>query len=135
MGADAFVARESGDVRADVERLVGARSADVVADVVGGGVFDDLLKLLRRGGRYTTAGAIAGPATQIDLRDLVYKDLELFGITSPTPATFARVVALVEAGRLEPLLERTFPLPDLRSAQAAFLERTHFGKLVVTVRE
>ncbi|WP_446685967.1 hypothetical protein [Mesorhizobium kowhaii] len=41
------------------------------------------LKLLCRGGRYTIAGALAGPIQSIDLRDLIYKDLELFGITLP----------------------------------------------------
>jgi NADPH:quinone reductase-like Zn-dependent oxidoreductase len=131
LGAHDFVPRESGDVAADVERIAGERGVDVAADVVGGPMFGALLGLLRRGGRYATSGAIAGPVTRIDLRDLIYKDLELYGITNPTAETFARVVALVEAGRLKPLLERTFPLAELRAAQAAFLERTHVGKFAV----
>jgi NADPH:quinone reductase-like Zn-dependent oxidoreductase len=131
LGAHAFVARDAGDPQADVERIVGARAVDVVADVVGGDMFDALLKLLRRGGRYTTAGAIAGPTTRIDLRDLIYKDLEMYGITNPTAATFARLVELVQAGLLQPLLEEAFPLADLGSAQARLLKRTHVGKYVV----
>jgi NADPH:quinone reductase-like Zn-dependent oxidoreductase len=131
LGAHEFVARESDDVRGDVERLIGERGADVAADVVGGAIFDDLLKLLRRGGRYTTAGAIAGPTTKIDLRDLIYKDLELYGITNPTAETFAWLVHLINSGRLQPLLEETFPLAELRTAQARMLKRSHVGKLVV----
>lgn len=53
---------------------MGIASVDVVADVVGGELFGDILKMLRRGGRYTTAGAI-GPIQPMDLRDLIYKDL------------------------------------------------------------
>jgi NADPH:quinone reductase-like Zn-dependent oxidoreductase len=94
-------------------------------------MFGVLLKLLRRGGRYVTAGAIGGPTTKIDLRDLIYKDLELYGITNPTAATFARLVELIESGRLRPLLEEAFPLAELRTAQARLLKRTHVGKLVV----
>jgi NADPH:quinone reductase-like Zn-dependent oxidoreductase len=131
LGAHEFVARESEDLTAQVERLIGERGADVAADVVGGDTFDVLLKLLRRGGRYTTAGAIAGPVTRIDLRDLIYKDLELHGITNPTAETFARVVELINTGRLRPLLEQTFPLGELRSAQASMLKRAHVGKFVV----
>jgi NADPH:quinone reductase-like Zn-dependent oxidoreductase len=131
LGAHQFVARDTEDLQGDVERLVGERAVDVVADVVGGDMFDVLLKLLRRGGRYTTAGAIAGPTTRIDLRDLIYKDLEMFGITNPSAESFARLVDLVQAGHLQPLLEEAFPLADLRSAQARLLKRTHVGKYVV----
>jgi NADPH:quinone reductase-like Zn-dependent oxidoreductase len=131
LGAHDFVARETGDLQRAAERLVGERGVDVVADVVGGDMFDALLKLLRRGGRYTTAGAIAGPVTRIDLRDLIYKDLEMYGITNPTAATFARLVHLVQAGILRPLLEEVLPLAELRGAQAKLLRRTHVGKYVV----
>jgi len=132
LGAHEFVARESEDVQREIERVIGERGAHVAADVVGGPVFDVLLKVLRRGGRYTTAGAIAGPVTRIDLRDLIYKDLEMHGITNPTAATFARLVDLIRAGRLQPLLEEAFPLEDLAQGQARLLKRTHIGKLVVT---
>jgi len=132
LGAHEFVPRESEDLQSAVERLIGPRGADVVVDVVGGPMFDLLLKLLRRGGRYATAGAIAGPVTRIDLRDLIYKDLEMYGITNPTAATFARLVALVASGDLQPLLEEAFPLAELRSAQARLLKRSHVGKFVVT---
>ncbi|RNM17086.1 alcohol dehydrogenase family protein [Nocardioides pocheonensis] len=131
LGAHDFIARETVDLQRAVEKVIGERGADVVADVVGGDMFDVLLKLLRRGGRYTTAGAIAGPTTRIDLRDLIYKDLEMYGITNPTAATFARLVDLVQAGLLQPLLENTFPLTELRRAQEQLLKRTHVGKYVV----
>jgi NADPH:quinone reductase-like Zn-dependent oxidoreductase len=111
--------------------LIGHRGADVAVDVVGGPMFDPLLKLLSRGGRYATAGAIAGPMTQIDLRDLIYKDLEIHGITNPTARTFRRLVELIASGRLRPILEETFPLAELRSAQARLLKRAHVGKFVV----
>lgn len=132
LGADEFVARESEDVQREIERVIGERGAHVAADVVGGPVFDVLMKVLRRGGRYTTAGAIAGPVTRFDLRDLIYKDLEMHGITNPTAATFARLVELIQSGRLQPLLEEAFPLADLAQGQARLLKRTHIGKLVVT---
>ena len=35
----------------------------------------------RRGGRYATAGAIAGPLVELDVRTLYLKDLTLFGCT------------------------------------------------------
>jgi NADPH:quinone reductase-like Zn-dependent oxidoreductase len=132
LGADEFVARESQDVRGEVERIIGERGAHVAADVVGGDMFGVLMKLLTRAGRYTTAGAIGGPTSRIDLRDLIYKDLEMYGITNPTASTFARLVGLIQSGQLKPLLEETFALQDLAQAQARLLKRTHVGKIVVT---
>ncbi len=131
LGADHFVARESSDVQGEIETLLGPRGAHVAADVVGGDMFDVLLKVLQRGGRYTTAGAIAGPTTRIDLRDLIYKDLAMFGITNPTAATFSRLVKLIEAEKLQPMLEKTFTLDNLAEAQIQLLRRAHVGKLVI----
>jgi NADPH:quinone reductase-like Zn-dependent oxidoreductase len=87
--------------------------------------------MLRRGGRYATAGAIGGPVSRIDLRELIYKDLELHGITNPTPETFARLVSLIEEEKIKPLVEEVFPLSKLREAQETMLKRTHIGKIVV----
>jgi NADPH:quinone reductase-like Zn-dependent oxidoreductase len=131
LGAHEFVARESENLRQAVENLIGERSVDVAADVVGGTIFGQLLKLLKRGGRYTTAGAIAGPVQPIDLRDLIYKDLEMYGVTCPTPGAFARVVGCIQSGQLRPLVEKIFPLAELPQAQAEFLKREHFGKIVI----
>jgi NADPH:quinone reductase-like Zn-dependent oxidoreductase len=133
IGADAFVPRDSEDVLAAVQAITGEKGADVVVDVVGGAMFGALLKMLSRGGRYASAGAIAGPVQQIDLRDLIYKDLEMFGITCPVPETFRRVVQLAESGQIRPLVEKIFRLDDLREAQAELVKRRHVGKLVVEI--
>jgi NADPH:quinone reductase-like Zn-dependent oxidoreductase len=131
LGVDWFVSRDSGDIRANIEALIGPLSVNVVADVVGGQLFGDLLKLLSPGGRYVSAGAIGGPVQAMDLRDLIYKDLEMYGITSATPQSFARVVGLVSAGRLRPLIDRRFRLSEIRAAQAEFVKRSHVGKFVI----
>ncbi|MEU6229221.1 alcohol dehydrogenase family protein [Streptomyces sp. NPDC047042] len=131
LGVDYFVARDAADLQQSVEALVGEQAIDVVADVVGGELFGPILKVLRRGGRYTTSGAIGGPVTAMDLRDLIYKDLEMYGITNPTGDTFARLVALIEGGRLKPMLEASYRLEELAAAQEQMLKRAHVGKFVV----
>jgi NADPH:quinone reductase-like Zn-dependent oxidoreductase len=131
LGVFGFVSRQEPDLAAAVADLIGSRGADVAVDVVGGDMFASLLLMLRRGGRYATAGAIGGPVTRIDLRELIYKDLELYGITNPTSSTFQRVIDLVDQGRITPLVEAVFPLSKLREAQEAMLTRSHIGKIVV----
>jgi NADPH:quinone reductase-like Zn-dependent oxidoreductase len=109
-------------------------TVDVAADIVGGEGFPGLLDLLARGGRYVTSGAIAGPIVELDLRTLYLKDLEVVGATVMPPGIFQALIGYIERGEVRPLLARTFPLADLRDAQAAFLEKRHVGNFVVLPR-
>ena len=54
----------------------------MLIDNVAGPGFGMLLKLLRRGGRYVTSGAIAGPVVSLDLRHIYLKDIRLIGCTA-----------------------------------------------------
>ncbi|SHK50876.1 MAG: alcohol dehydrogenase [Paraburkholderia sp.] len=133
LGADHFIARESGRLAEQVYELVGERTVDVVADVVGGENTVELLRVLKRGGRFTTGGAIAGAMVEIDLRDLIYKDLEMYGIANPVAQTMLNLARYIEAGEIKPLVEKTFPLRSLREAQVEFMKKTHVGKVVIDI--
>ena len=104
---------------------------DAVVDVVGGDEFGDLLDRLRDGGRMVTAGAIAGPLVSLDLRRLYLRQRRLIGSTMHTPDDFAELARIAAAGGVAPEVADIFPLADLRLAQARFLEKDFFGKLVI----
>ena len=86
IGANAVIARGARLSNA-VERELGGRPLDVVADVVGGDNVGELLNLLRPGGRYVVAGAIAGAMATLDLRTIYLKQLDLLGSTMATART------------------------------------------------
>jgi len=130
LGADAVVAREGAELHAAVAAAADA-PVDVVADVVGGPDFAGWLDLLRRGGRYVTAGAIAGPVVELDLRTLYLDDLSLFGATVFPPGLFADLVGYIERGEIRPLLAGTYPLAEIHDAQEAFTMKQHLGNLVL----
>ena len=108
---------------------------DVVADIVGGPDVGHWLGALRRGGRYVTAGAIAGPMVHLDLRTLYLNDLELYGATVFEPSVFASLVGRIERGEIAPAVGATFPLEDIHVAQAAFERKAHVGALVLTIAD
>lgn len=130
IGAAAVVLRD-GDIAPAVETVLAGAPLDVVADVVGGEQVRTLLELLRPGGRYVVAGAIAGPLVTIDLRTIYLKQLEVLGSTMGNRDEFAALVRHIESGRLKPLVSATYPLAELGQAQADFEQKTFFGKLVV----
>ncbi|RST85953.1 alcohol dehydrogenase [Aquibium carbonis] len=111
--------------------ILGDDSMDVVIDNVGGPGFAAMLKLLRRGGRYVTSGAIAGPVVALDLRDLYLKDITLVGCTAWDAPVFPDLVSYIETGEIRPLLAATYPLDRIAEAQRAFQEKQHIGKIVL----
>lgn len=112
-----------------------AQEFDMVIDLVGGARWGELIDTLRAGGRYVTAGAIAGPIVELDLRTLYLRDLSLFGSTFQPDNIFTDLVSYIEAGEIRPVVAATYPLRDLRSAQEAFLSKAHIGKIAIQVRD
>jgi len=129
LGAAIVLDRGQKDWTDRLRDRLGARGVDAVADVTGGGAFRDLLDLLRPGGRLVTAGAVAGPVVDVDLRTVYLRRLQIMGSTMGTREDFAALVKYIEGGRIRPLLARTFPLRDVRRAQEVFVSREFFGKL------
>ncbi len=133
-GADHVLLRAPGDLRAALEATTGSAEVTVVADVVGGALWPQMIAGLARGGRYTCAGAIAGPIVSFDLRTFYLRDLTFVGATIVPPGTFADLVGYIERGEIKPLLAATYPLKDLVEAQRAFIAKRHVGNIVVTMR-
>jgi NADPH:quinone reductase-like Zn-dependent oxidoreductase len=116
-----------------LESILGRESVDVVLDVVGGAGFSDRLAVLRPQGQYATAGAIAGPIVELDLRTLYLKDLTLHGCTIPPQALFTELVKAIETGLIMPLVAATFVLEELALAQQMFLRKEHLGKIAIRI--
>ncbi|MEM7522846.1 MAG: alcohol dehydrogenase family protein [Pseudomonadota bacterium] len=132
LGADALLPRDPGDLAAALDAAIGRSAVSVVADIVGGPQFGDLIEVLERGGRYTCSGAIAGPIVELDLRTLYLRDLTFAGSTVLPPNIFGDLVSYIERGEVKPLLAASYPLEEIRDGQAAFIEKSHIGNIVVT---
>jgi NADPH:quinone reductase-like Zn-dependent oxidoreductase len=126
IGADRVIAR--GD---DIVACLGEKSVDVVIDNVAGSDFGGMLKVLKRGGRYASSGAIGGPLVTLDMRDFYLKDLLMIGCTAWDQPVFPNLVSYIENGEIRPLLARAFPLERIVDAQRAFTEKKHVGKFVL----
>ena len=135
LGADAVLPRSPQNLAAALQASIGQDNVDVVADVVGGPLWPQLLGALRRGGRYTCSGAIAGPKVEFDLRTFYLRDLTFTGVTIAPPDTFPRLVGYIERGEVRPVLAAVYPLRELVRAQKAFLAKQHVGNIVVSVTD
>lgn len=128
IGADEVIAR--GD---SIVGKLGKGSVDVALDVAAGPGFAELLEVLRKGGRYAVAGAIAGPIVELDVRNLYLKDLSFFGCTFQDDVVFENLISYIEKSEIRPLVAKTYPLRDIVKAQQDFLSKSQTGKLVLLV--
>ncbi len=106
---------------------------DVVLDLVAGSRWGELIDSLHRGGRYVTAGAIAGPIVEFDIRTLYLRDLTLFGTTFQPDNILRDVIRYIERNEIRPLIAETFSLKNMQAAQTAFANKNHVGKIGILV--
>ncbi len=130
-GADAVVDRSAGEV-GEAIRAAAPGGLDAAIDVVAGPGLATGLDLLRDGGRWVVAGALAGHAVDLDVRRLYLRNLVLVGSTMHTPAHFHLLADLARRGVVRPVVAATYPLVEAARAQADLVERRHVGKLVLT---
>ena len=127
----AVLPRAPDNLKHALQAAIGRDTVTVVADVVGGPLWPQLIDVIARNGRYTCSGAIAGPMVEFDLRVFYLRDLTFTGATVVPAGTFADLVGYIERGEIRPVLAASYPLQELPRAQAAFLEKAHVGNIVV----
>jgi NADPH:quinone reductase-like Zn-dependent oxidoreductase len=133
IGADILIDRsKEEDWSKAVYLATNKRGVDAVVDNVGV-TFMQSLRTLRKGGRLLTVGNSAGPKFEIDNRYMFAKHLSIIGSTMSTLEEFREVMDLVVAGKLKPVMDRTFPLKDAARAQDRLEKHENFGKITLDI--
>ncbi len=141
LGLDVAVDSSREDFAEAVRRETGGRGVDVVLDLVGGPFLEGNLKALAPRGRMVFVGLTAGRTASLDMGVVLNKRLTLVGTamrsrTLEEKIAVARafeeqVLPLFAAGRLRPVLDRTFPMAQVAEAHRAMEADATFGKLVL----
>jgi len=132
LGADEVVNHASGDVRGTVKRLTGA-GVDVVVEHVGEATWGTSLAAARPGGRIAVCGATSGPNPPAQLHRVWWKQLTILGSTMGTHADFEAAYELVKSGRARPVVDRVFPLSEIRAAHERLEAGEQLGKVVLSI--
>jgi putative PIG3 family NAD(P)H quinone oxidoreductase len=140
LGADVAVDAKSEDF-ADVAKKEGG--ADVVLDMVGGDYFAKDLDALKMDGRIVFIASLGGGEVSLPIGRLMQKRGVVTGSTlrPRNPDEKARIAAAVEAlvwpwieaGKVAPQVDATFPLAQAAKAHAHLEDGAHIGKIVLTV--
>ncbi len=111
--------------------LTDGRGVDVVVDVGGPGTFDQSIAALRYGGTMSILGVLTGTRGDVNTYGIFHKTLRVAGVYVGSIAMFESLLRAVEATRLEPIIDRTFPFGDARAAYDHLASGRHFGKVVI----
>jgi NADPH:quinone reductase-like Zn-dependent oxidoreductase len=131
LGADYGVNHYQQKISEEVRKITNKVGVDIVIEHVGAATWDESLKALKAGGTLVTCGATTGPNVGIDLRHLFARQLSLLGSYMGTMGELHEVLGHVFAGRLRPVVDRVFPLSEIRAAHEYLEKSQMFGKVIV----
>lgn len=140
LGADAVVNASADPLSRAIREANGGKRVDVVLEMVGGTTFDQSLLALADFGRLITFGMASRTAPQpVHPGSLMHGSKTIsgfwlancFGKKELMNDVIAELFALIEVGKLKPVIGGTYPLTEVADAHRAMLARGTMGKIVL----
>ena len=143
LGADVAINYRSEDFVAATKKATDGRGADVILDMVGGSYIERNYDAAAVEGRVVQIAFQDASHADVDFRRLMFKRLTHTGSTLRAraiadKAAIARavedkVLPLIAAGRVKPVIDSTFPVLEATAAHARMETSQHIGKIVLTL--
>ncbi|MES2152148.1 MAG: NAD(P)H-quinone oxidoreductase [Pseudomonadota bacterium] len=143
LGAERGINYREEDFVAVVKELTGGKGVDVILDMVGGDYLAREINCLADDGRIGLIALLGGAKANLDLGQVLRRRLSISGSTlRPRPVAFKAAIAaqllervwpLIEAGRVRPVVFRTYPLEQAAAAHALMETSSHIGKIILKV--
>jgi len=143
LGAEAAFNYKTQDFVAGVKQATGGKGVDVILDMAAGDFVAKEVKALADDGRLVFIAHLRGAKAELDVNEVMRRRLTLTGSTlRPRPVAFKGAVAtslrsriwpLIEAGKIKPVVYKTFKLEEAAEAHRLMETNAHIGKLVLTL--
>jgi len=133
LGADYLIDHYQQKISEEVRKITNKQGVDIVIEHVGPATWDESVKSLKPAGTLVTCGATTGPSVGIDLRFVYSRQLSLLGSYMGTMSELYEVLGHVFAGRVKPVVDKVFPLQEIRAAHQYMEHSQMFGKIVLAV--
>lgn len=132
-GVFATVNYRDKDWSAQVKEVTGGIGVDVVVDVVGGETLARSLQICNYNARVAVVGALGAAESTIQTRDLLRHQIQIRGIFMESAEELRAFMQAVEALKLKPHVDKTFPFSQAIEAYRYFEAQKHVGKVVITL--
>ncbi len=129
IGADYVINWKRQDIVEEIKNKFGR--IDMVLDHTGKMHLNNLIKILKNGGRIVTYGATSGHLAEIDLRHIFYRQISIIGSTMGKRSDLFKIIKYYEEGILKPVIYKVLPLKDAREGHSIIESGEVFGKVVL----
>jgi len=108
---------------------------DVIIDGAAGDGVSQLLDLAKPGGRLVFYGATKGPATQVEMRRIFWKQLNVLGSTMGSQADFRELLQFLDQYHIKPVVDSIFSFSEGEKALQRMDDGHQIGKIVIKIKE
>lgn len=134
MGADHTINyKTDADWGKSVLKWTGGRGVDHVLEIGGPGTLPQSITAARIGGHISMIGILTGVSGEVPTLNLMVKQIKLQGIIVGSRTHQQDMIRALDANKLRPVIDRTFPLADLAQAFRYEEQAQHFGKICVSI--
>jgi NADPH:quinone reductase-like Zn-dependent oxidoreductase len=134
LGADVVINRaETPEWSKAIYQITAKQGVDYVIDNVGADTFNNSIRCTRIGGKILVVGNTSGPFVELDLRQVFARQISIIGSTMGPHQDYIKVMNLVFAGKLKPIIGAQMQLSDARHGQDMLANFDVFGKIVLDV--
>jgi NADPH2:quinone reductase len=143
LGAEKAINYKTQDFAAEIKTATAGKGVNVILDMVGGDYVPREIASLAEDGRLVFIAVLGGWKTEVNITDIMRKRLIVTGSTlRPRPVAFKGAIAknlrekiwpLIEAGRIKPVIYKSFPLAQAAEAHRLMESSQHIGKIVLAV--
>ncbi|HTP62654.1 MAG TPA: NAD(P)H-quinone oxidoreductase [Burkholderiales bacterium] len=143
LGAQKAINYRTQDFAAEIKSATGGKGVDVILDMVGGDYVPRELKTLADEGRLVFIASLGGAKAEIDIFEIQRRRITITGSTlRPRPVAFKGAIAkslreriwpLIEAGKIKPVVYKTFPLAQAAEAHRLMETSQHIGKIMLAL--
>jgi len=144
LGAERVIDYKTDDFAAIVKDETAGHGVDVILDFVGAAYADKHAACLALGGRQVLLGVLGGAQASINLGRLLQKRQSLIGVVMRSRSTQEKIeltrafvrstLPLLSNGRLQPLVDRVYPLAEVAEAHRRMEANLNLGKIILKVR-
>ncbi|RAV99424.1 zinc-binding dehydrogenase [Pseudochryseolinea flava] len=106
---------------------------DIIIDSAGGNDFNKLIEIAAPGGRIVNFGRTAGNISELSTRLLYWKQLSVLGSTMGTRDEFLSMLDFLESRNLKPVIDKVYPLDQVKEAFQRMETGNQFGKIVLKI--
>lgn len=143
LGAKAGINYKQSDFVVEIDRLTNREGVDVVLDFIGAPYLKRNLKILKTKGRLLQVGLMGGSEAAIDLGTVMRKRLRIIGSVM-RPQSLDEKIAIthrfverwlpeLKTGTLQPVIDKVFPMDQVRDAHEYMEANRNFGKIILKI--